>query len=84
MCLLLAQGLEDAFPDAKKAAAAGLAALARKLPHWALEDNAERLLQVCLLLVAVLCCAVDGGRSVTQQKAHNQDMTNQQGFGESS
>ena len=47
LCLLLARGLEDAFPDAKKAAAAGLAALAHKLPPGALEDSAERLVQVC-------------------------------------
>lgn len=55
LCLLLARGLEDPFPDAKKAAAAGLAALAQKLPQGALEDSAERLVQVCC---AVPRCAV--------------------------
>lgn len=55
LCLLLARGLEDPFPDAKKAAAAGLAALAQKLPQGALEDNAERLVQV---RCAALRCAV--------------------------
>jgi hypothetical protein len=44
--LLLARGLEDAFPDAKRAAAAGLAALAATLPPGGLEDCAERLVQV--------------------------------------
>jgi hypothetical protein len=50
LCLLLARGLEDPFPDAKKAAAAGLAVLAQKLPQGALEDSAERLVQVCAVL----------------------------------
>lgn len=50
LCLLLAHGLEDAFPDAKRAAAAGLAALAAKLPQDALEDSAERLVQVRAVL----------------------------------
>jgi hypothetical protein len=56
LCLLLARGLEDAFPDAKKAAAAGLAALAHKLPQGALEDSAERLVQVCGMVLS--CCGV--------------------------
>lgn len=53
LSLLLARGCEDAFPDAKKAAAAALVALAGRLPAGALEDQAERLLQVpdsCVLL----------------------------------
>jgi hypothetical protein len=47
LCLLLARGLEDAFPDAKKAAAAGLSALAEKMPAGALEEQSGQLLQVC-------------------------------------
>jgi hypothetical protein len=46
LSLLLARGCEDAFPDAKKAAAAALVALAGRLPAGALEGQAERLLQV--------------------------------------
>jgi hypothetical protein len=46
LSLLLARGLEDAFPDAKRAAAGGLGALAAKLPPGGLEGVAERLLQV--------------------------------------
>eukprot|EP00775_Hariotina_reticulata_P004966 gene4966-5207_t len=45
LCLLLARGLEDPFPDAKKASAAGLSALAEKTPAGALEEQSEQLLQ---------------------------------------
>ncbi|WIA31178.1 hypothetical protein OEZ86_001183 [Tetradesmus obliquus] len=48
LSLLLARGCEDAFPDAKKAAAAALVALAGRLPAGALEGQAERLLQALL------------------------------------
>ncbi|KAF6256970.1 armadillo-type protein [Scenedesmus sp. NREL 46B-D3] len=48
LSLLLTRGCEDAFPDAKKAAAAALVALAGRLPAGALEDQAERLLQALL------------------------------------
>lgn len=43
---LLARGFEDAFPDAKKAAAAALVCLTARLPSGALDGQAERLLQV--------------------------------------
>jgi hypothetical protein len=55
LCLLLARGLEDLFPDAKKAAAAGLATLAQRVPQDALEDSAERLVQVCTGLCRQAC-----------------------------
>ncbi|KAF8068179.1 Dnaaf5 [Scenedesmus sp. PABB004] len=48
LAALLARGLEDAFPDAKRAAAAALGALAERLPPRRLEDQAERLLQSLL------------------------------------